>query len=177
MAAKQKANVIDQADTKLEHAAAQAVQFIADAAIEASKVIANSALDATKVVANSAAEANKMFHTRGAEDHDTLLILVESVNNLDKRFTEKFTELKTDIKADIKDLKDTTTSRIQLLETEKLNIRDSYPVLYKAGIDKALDDHEKRLRKNGDNITKIMTWGAALLVILGIAQFFIGKFL
>ena len=55
------------------------------------------------------------------------------------------------IKADIKELKDGTSIQ--------------------------LHDHETRIRNNETNITRIMTWGSAGVLILGIIQFIIGKFL
>lgn len=40
--------------------------------------------------------------------------------------------------------------------------------------DKA-EDHETRIRNNESNITKILTWGSALILIIGIAEFVINK--
>jgi hypothetical protein len=163
--------------TEKEEASAKALNLIASAAVEAAKVIASSALDATKVIANSAADATKVMHDRGAGDHDTLLVLVASVDNLEKKFSEKFADIKNDIKADIKDLKDTNSCRISALEVDKLNVKDSYPVLYKVAAEKVRDDHEVRIRSNEKNITKIVTIGGVLLVLLGIAEFLMSKFL
>jgi hypothetical protein len=37
-------------------------------------------------------------------------------------------------------------------------------------------DHETRIRGNETNITRIMTWGSALVVVIGILEFVINKF-
>lgn len=54
------------------------------------------------------------------------------------------------IKADIKDLKDGTSLK--------------------------LADHESRLRRLEEKMTKVLTWGAVGLAAIGIIQFIIGKY-
>ena len=97
--------------------------------------------------------------TLGGSDHDAITTLVGTVANLDKRFTEKFDELK----SDIKDLKDGTAQRITNLENEKLNIRDSYPVIYKKGVDEMLNNHQNII--NG-----LQTERTKITVLLGVAS-------
>lgn len=36
-----------------------------------------------------------------------------------------------------------------------------------------INDHESRIRANEKSITQIMTWGSALIVVIGIAEFFL----
>ena len=142
------------------------------AAEEAVKVIALAAENAIKVVANATAEAVKIRDTGRANDHDTIVMLVGSVENLDKKFSAQFLELK----EGIKDLKDGLSHRVDNLEQLKLNTADSYPVLYKAGVEKAIEDHETRIRINTDRIIRVMTWGSILIFLIGIAEPIILKF-
>lgn len=62
-----------------------------------------------------------------------------------------------------------------LEQTKKEEARDF--VVYKDSVQKSLDDHETRLRVLESSVTKVITWGAAGVLILGIAEFIIGKFL
>ena len=39
-----------------------------------------------------------------------------------------------------------------------------------------VSDHEERIRNNSENITKIKTWGSAMIVIIGIIEFILMKF-
>lgn len=39
------------------------------------------------------------------------------------------------------------------------------------------DDHEKRIRDNEKNITRVLTWGSALVVLIGIVEFIINGFI
>jgi len=135
-------------------------QAAAAAAAEATKTIAQAALEASKVVAQATAEAVKVREIKGADDHDLLI------------------ELKTrmeDLKIAIKELTDGTARRIDNLELNKLNLKDSYPFLYKAGVEKMLDDHENRIRINTGRITQIMTWGSAALILLGVVEFILSR--
>ena len=43
--------------------------------------------------------------------------------------------------------------------------------------DKTTADHENRIRNNETNITKIMTWGSALVLLIGIVEFLLNKFI
>lgn len=139
----------------------QAKHEIENAASEAVKVIANAASEAAKVVANATAEAAKVVNASNSDDHDLLV------------------ELKTkmeDLKSDIKELKDNVAERVKTLEEEKLNTRDSYLVLHRKGVEDHFTDHEIRIRLNEEKLTKIMTYGSALIVVVGIVEFLISKF-
>jgi hypothetical protein len=113
------------------------------------KVVADAASEATRVIACAAAEAVKVKNIEDGKDHDLLVRLeekVEAVNN------------------SIKELKDGTASRITKLEAEKNDIKDSYLVLYKKGVETSIDDHEKRLKSAEGSVNWI--WGG--LAILGV---------
>jgi hypothetical protein len=158
--------------TEAISAAAQAAtRTIAEAALSATKLLADQAAEAaTKLLADP--EAAKIVHVKGANDHDTLITLVSAMAHLDTKFDDKFK----DLKGDIKDLKDGTTKRIDDLESNKLNTVDSYATLYKTGVEKTSDDHEKRIRSSENKITKILTWGSAIIVLLGILEVVFLKF-
>jgi len=119
---------------------------IEQAAADAVKVIAAAASEAARTVANAAAEAVKVSNVKGADDHDLLVVLNTKME---------------DLKTDIQDLKDGTSTRIATLENEKLNIRDSYPILYKKDVDTKFIDHEKRIKT-------IESLNTKLSVMLGI---------
>lgn len=80
-------------------------------------------------------------------DHDVLIKLVGSVADLKSSNNEKFA----DLKSDIQDLKDGHAAKIQ--------------------------DHEDRLRIMEGKITQVFALGTGALVILGVIQFLIGKYL
>ena len=103
----------------------------------ATEVAAQLSATAAKTAVNLASVANP--------DHDTITTLVNSVNNLDAKFTEKFAE----IRVDIKELKDGTSTKISTLES--------------------------KVAKNTDDITKLWSYGTAFIFIIGLAQFFLGK--
>jgi|ERR1035437_1391557 hypothetical protein len=141
----------------LNDAAAENVKILANAAEKAVQAISQSALNASKVVAEDAAAAAKALNVKNADggsDHDFLL-----------SFASKTTEKLENIGNDVKELKTGTEHRISALETEKLSIKDSYPILYKKDVDDKLSDYEKRIRDNEKNITKIVAIGSILLVI------------
>ena len=138
----------------------EAEEKIAQATKDAGTLLAKQAEDAIKVIAAAAAEALKVQNVKTEGDHDLIIKLDTKMDALS---------------VDIKDLKEGTAERIANLELQKLNIQDSYPVLYKAGVEKMFDDHENRIRINTGRITQIMTWGAALMVMLGIAEFIISR--
>ena len=56
------------------------------------------------------------------------------------------------------------------LEANKLNVADSYAILYKNDVEKNQLDHENRIRINETNITKIMTWGSIAILLIGAAE-------
>ena len=103
------------------------------------------------------------------EDHNLILGLVGKVDTVNVKVDA--------IKIDIKELKDDNTNRINKLENEKLNKDESYPVLYKKLNDDSHLDFENRLRSNESRITKLWSYGTALIVLLGIVEFLISKFL
>jgi len=151
-------------------------KIIALAMREALATIAQEQRDAKHVLANDAAIAARQLETRNADgtsDHDVQVKLVQAVANLDRNFTEKFLE----IRADIKELKDGTSHRIECLETEKLNIKDSYVALYKAVTDKAIEDLRIDVKNNSTWITRIVAYGSVLLFLVGVVEFFINKYL
>ena len=142
-----------------------ASKIIADAAARATDAIATAAESALKVVTAAAAGREKAANVQlgsNMEDHNLLIQLNTKME---------------DLKEDIAELKNGTSSRIQQLEAEKLNTRDSYPVLYKKGVDDAILDHEKRIRLAEVNLTRITTWGVAAMIALSIAEFMINKFM
>lgn len=148
--------------TLLSDASAKQLAVIAEAQAKQLAAIADATLNATKLLATQAQEAAKVVNTKGADDHDKIIEVLVKMDG---------------IKNDIKELSDGTATRITTLENEKLNTKDSYPVLYKAGVEKTCQDFEERIRSNTTRITQIMTWGSAAVVLLGIAEFLISKFL
>lgn len=138
---------------------AKAKAEIAQAASDATKIIAQAALDAGKVVSVATAEAVRVREEKGAGDHDLLVELKVKME---------------DLKTDIADLKDGSERRISNLEIGKVNIKDSYPTLYKIGVDEKLKDHEDRLRTIEDNILK---WMGAIGVITFAITFIVGYLL
>ena len=88
-------------------------------------------------------------------DHD-LLIELKTVQQVMLR---QVTELKEDI-----------SMRVTQLERNKLDITDSYMANYKESVEKTLRYYENRIRCNEKNIIRIMAYGTAALVIIGIIQ-------
>ena len=102
-------------------------------------------------------------------------------------------ELRTEMRGlriDLKALADGISSRVTSLEQNKLDKveadRETLRILNltelksraifeaKTEEDK---DHEIRIRIIENNVTKIMTWGSVGLILVGLAQFLIGKYL
>lgn len=137
---------------------ADAVKAIAVAAEAAGKVITTAANEASQVVVNNATQTAKQLTVRGSDDHDRLVILDTKMDALSEQ---------------IKELKDNNAKRIDQLETEKLNCRDSYPVLYKKDIEEKLEDHENRIRVNTVRIITILTVGSVIWGGLVIVMFII----
>ncbi len=159
--------------SKLERAAEDAVKVIADSAGKASQTIANAAEAATKLLASSAESATKLLASNASDalkissqrddaDHDILVVLKSKME---------------DLKNDIRDLKDNTSKRVDALEHEKLSVSESYASLYKTDVEKHQLDHETRIRDNEKNITKILTYGSIVLVVIGVVQAIIIHFL
>jgi hypothetical protein len=147
----------------LADAANDAVKLIAEATSKATAAIASAASDAAKVVAENALTAAKVVADRAGADRAGAISLMED-HNLLVRLEEKIEGIKTDIK----DLKDGTSQRISTLELCKVDIKESYPSVYKMAVDKELDDHEDRIRITETNITRMMTWGSVAIVLLNI---------
>jgi hypothetical protein len=124
------------------------------AAQKALDVIAAAACRATETVAQAAATAVKAKDSQTSTDHDQLIELKVLVVG---------------IKNDIKNLSDGTATRITSLENEKLDLKDSYPVLYKQGVDQNLNDHETRLNTLESSHTKqtvLLSVGSGLMLFL-----------
>ena len=161
--------IVSESRESIKNAADDAVKVIAESTQTASKTIANAAESATKLLASAAESATKVLATNASEalkvsntsnilnngDHDILVVLKSKME---------------DLRIDIKDLKDNTTKRVDMLEANKLNIQDSYSVLYKHNVEKTQMDHEDRIRDNEKNITKILTFGTAFVILLGIIE-------
>lgn len=99
------------------------------------------------------------------DDHDLLLRLEENVNI-------NFRQVKDAIKA----LSEGASGRIDKLEQDKLDIKYSYPILYKKGVEDCIADHETRIRLNTERIIKMMTYGTVLIFFIGIVEFIINKY-
>lgn len=130
------------------------IKRVEEAAADALKVIAQAAGEATKVIASAANEAVKVKENQNSVDHDALI------------------ELKTlmiGLKEDIKELTDGTSRRIAFLENNKLDTKDSYPVLYKAEVDKRITDHEVRINAmetSHTRVTVLLSIGIGILTLL-----------
>src|ERR1039458_436052 len=112
-------------------AAGDAVKLIASSAADAVRGIADAAGQARMVVAANASEAAKVLNARNADggsDHDLLTRLDVKVDGLGTQ---------------IKDLTSGTATRIAALEINKLDSKDSYPLVYKPSVDAEFTDHEK----------------------------------
>lgn len=129
---------------------------LANAAKLAQSLLASQTSDAVHAIQAAAEDALKVTSVQKGNDHD-LLIRVDT--KLDQ------------LSGDVKSLSDGTASRIACLEADKLDIKDSYPVIYRKGIEDILTDHEFRIRHNSTKITQIVAYGAATLVIFGIIEF------
>ena len=80
---------------------------------------------------------------------------------------------------DVKEMKDNTMSRIETLEDGKVNKIDLSIELteMKKKTYECNKDFEERMRKQEIISAKTITWGAAMLVLVGIIEFLISKFL
>ena len=172
-------NAADNATKIIAEAAAKATGVIGEAAGKATGVIADAALSASKALAQSTYSVNeqsKLNFKTSAVDHDLLVVLNTKMDNF---------------ATTIKELGDRTTTRMDLLEHDKLNSADSYPKLYKENVEKRLDAIEKvQLNKDaiekiveentiemkGDIKTldrlsvKIMTWGGIIVFLIALVD-------
>lgn len=146
--------------------AKEAKADIAEAAKNAETLLAKQTEEAIKVIAAAAAEALKVENNKNSGDHDLIL---EMKTELRIKFEQVFTQLD--------EVKNLTTKRIEDLETKKVDIGESYAVLYKADVDKAIEEGKKDSAANSKNITIIMTWGTAFVFFLAVVEFVINKFI
>ena len=131
-----------------------AMQSISQAKEEARHILAQEALDAKKVIESATAEALKINNTKSSADHDLLI-----------RVDTKLDQLSLDVAA----LTDGTAKRIALLESTKLDIKDSYVAICKETVDRRLATHGgdiESLKTARTTQTVMLSLGIALLVIL-----------
>ena len=149
------------AKSEISEAAATAVKSIAVAAEAAAKAISVAAAEASQVVINNATQTAKSLTVRGSDDHDRLVVLDTKMDGLADQ---------------IRELKDTNAKRIDALESEKLNCRDSYVVLYKKEIETRLENHETRIKAGEITDTRLIAYGTALIFVIGIVEFILNKY-
>lgn len=137
-------------------------QQIEQSAAQAVKVIAQAAEAATKTIATAAAEAVKVTNAKTDGDHDAI-VEIKTMQQV--------------MLSEIREIKDGTASRIACLEAEKLDVKDSYPVIYRKSVEDALEDHEKRIRHNSTTITRIVSFGTAAMIALGVIEFLVSNYL
>jgi alanyl-tRNA synthetase len=142
-------------------AASIATQAIANAAREAVRTVSEAAAQASRLVVHNAEETSRTLNTQRSSDHDAIVRISEKIDSL---------------KADVKELKDGTSKRIDNLENDKLNIKESYTVLYKKAADDIATDTGNRLKKLEEGYAQMKMLGVVAIVILGIVEFFINKF-
>jgi oligoendopeptidase F len=81
-------------------------------------------------------------------------------------------ELKTQmegVRVDIKELKDNTQARLAVVESGKADRAEIARLQLEA--DKVHQDQETRIRASEKLLTKIVTWGAAAMLVLGVSEF------
>lgn len=145
-------------------AAREASKLITDASELQIKAIADAAGQARTVVTATASEAARIVSAKSIDsgsDHDLLQRLDGKVDALG---------------AAIKDIKEGTSTRIDRLESGKINVSDSYPILYKAGVDKSFSDHEDRIRDNEVKTNKMWAYGAVGVLAVQVVGFLIARF-
>ena len=136
----------------------QTKKEIANAASEAVKLIAVAADSAAHAVASAAADAKKITSMSQWSDHDLL--------------TELKTEFKVRmdwLKSDIADIKSGTAKRIDSLELNKLDYKDSYVAVYKKSNDDViikLDDRMKIMETSKNTTNVLLSIGIGLMFIL-----------
>lgn len=135
-------------EAKLEIAndALAAKNLVASDAEASLGVVTKARAEEIKILASAVSEALKLTNPPNPQpssgtDHDTLVSFGVKIDNMDSKFTEKFVE----IRSDIKEIKDGTAKRIDTLELLKLDIKDSYPVLYRAGVEDRLAEHGRQI--------------------------------
>lgn len=138
-----------------------ASEKLAKAADAASSAVASATIDANRLLASQATTAAKVVDVKQGNDHDLLTRLDTKVDA---------------IIVQIEKMDNNSARRIDNLEVEKLNCRDSYPVLYKKDVEEKLADHEKRIKYGEITDTRLMAYGVAILFILSFAQWLVGKY-
>lgn len=146
---------------ELAEAASSAAKAIADAAQSAVKAMAEAASSASTLVAHNAEESARSLAVQRSSDHDAIVRISEKIDSL---------------KADVKDLKDGTTKRIENLECEKLNIKESYTILYKKSNDDFQAEMYSRMKNLEEGYAQVKILGIAAVAFLGILQFVVDKF-
>lgn len=129
-------------------AADRAVEKIAAAADKASSAIASAARDAATLLASQASSAAKVVDVKQGNDHD-LLLEVKTIQNI--------------MLLELREIKTGTSQRISELQQQKLDIEDSYPVVYKAGVDNSILCYGKQIAEL--EVSKIR-----ITVLMGIAS-------
>lgn len=142
------AKAADDAVKLIASAAADNVKILANAASDATRLIANATMEAAKVVANTAAATAKVVDTKTSGDHDLLTKLDTKVDQ---------------IQADVTVLKNQDKQNITQVQHQDLCSKT--------------DDHEGRLRLLEQATTRILTWGTAGVLALGVLEFIINKYL
>jgi hypothetical protein len=143
--------------------AREAAKLVTDASAIQIKSIAEAAGQARTVVTAQASEAAHVLNVRNADggsDHDVLTRLDVKVDGL---------------KVDIRTLTDGTATRLAALEKDKLDVKESYPILYQKGVETLFDDHEDRMREVEIKINKVMAWGAAAVLLINVVGFIVSR--
>jgi hypothetical protein len=135
----------------IQNAASDAVRAISEAALKATSVIAQAAETAAKVVSNNAETQARIMTLPSLQETNDHNLLIKLDTKVDQ------------IQADVTTLKNQGTLYVTQAD-------------HKA-VCEIQQDHESRLRKDETNITRILTWGSAGIVILAIVEFIINKFL
>jgi hypothetical protein len=138
----------DEAIKKISSANDLATEKLAKLADTATTAMASAALDANKLVASQAATAAAVVDTKHGNDHD-LIMEVRTMQNV--------------MLGEMREIKTGTSQQIIDLQERKLDAKDSYPVVYKKGVDDCLSDYSKRI--NDLEIAKIR-----LVLAVGIAS-------
>jgi hypothetical protein len=156
-----KDTTITEAKHDVANAAQDAVRTISIATESAAKTISVAAAEASKVVLANASQTAKTLAVGVNSDHDTLVILDTKMDSLADQ---------------IRELRDNNARRIDQLETEKLNCRDSYPVLYKKDVEDRLQSHEGRIKTGEITDTRLIAYGTTALFLIGVIEFVLGKY-
>lgn len=113
---------------------------------EAIRAISTAADDAVKTISQAAAAAKSVVSANAADAAKVLSVANSGDHDLLQRVDQKVDGLVTDVKT----LNDGVTTKIA--------------------------DHETRIRLLETGLTKVMTFGSALIILVGIVEFFISKF-